>query len=184
MVRHAEPAGTFTRPGSKLVGVLSDPLSRVASMAIPHRVPIAHEPDYRTSHIGRYDDGQFFGSVTATMEQGSGGDDDWTRHKRWYAVLHRFDDDGAHTGSDIWFAGTSEDENASIDRADARLAEWLAALSGHVFDDIAIGLFQVEVDGHVFGLVDGSEDYDGEDHAEFLPDTLGFDPPWDGCYDT
>ena len=28
------------------------------------------------------------------------------------------------------------------------------------------------------------EEYDGEPHAEFLPDELGFDPPWDGVYDT
>ncbi|MET7879053.1 hypothetical protein [Micromonospora profundi] len=153
-------------------------------MAIPVRVPIAYEPDYHTRFIGQYDKGQFFGSVTATVEDGAGADDDWHRHKRWYAVLHRFDADGAHTDSDIWFAGTSEDEEASCDRAEARLVEWLDALPGRVFADIAIGLFQVEVDGHVFGLIDGSEDYDGEDHAEFVPDDLGFDPPWDGCYDT
>ncbi|WP_422739860.1 hypothetical protein ACN263_11935 [Micromonospora sp. WMMD729] len=153
-------------------------------MAIPDLVPIAHEPDYRTSTIGHYDKGQFFGSVTATLEDGVGADDDWYRHKRWYAVLHRFDADGTHTDSDIWFAGTSEHEDASIDRAEARLIEWLDALPGRVFADIAIRLFQVEVDGHVFGLVDWSEEYDGDDHAEFLPDDLGFDPPWDGCYDT
>ncbi|GIE85999.1 hypothetical protein Are01nite_24790 [Actinoplanes regularis] len=27
------------------------------------------------------------------------------------------------------------------------------------------------------------EDHD-EDHAELVPDDLGFDPPWDGSYDT
>ncbi|MGC4879900.1 hypothetical protein ACLQ26_26975 [Micromonospora sp. DT43] len=153
-------------------------------MAIPDRVPIAYESDYRTRHIGRYDKGQFFGSVTATLADGAGAEDDWYRHKRWYAVLHRFDDDGVHTDSDIWFAGTSEDEEASITRAEARLLDWLDGLPGRVFGDIAIGLFQVEVDGHVFGLVDWSAEYDGADHAEFLPDDLGFDPPWDGCYDT
>jgi formate hydrogenlyase regulatory protein HycA len=153
-------------------------------MAIPSVIPISYEPDYHTSSIGRYDDGQFFGSVTATLQAGTGGADDWFRYKRWYAVLHRFTDGGVHTGSDIWFAGTSEDEAVSVDRAEGRLAEWVAALPGHSFGDIAIGLFQVENDGHVFGLVDGSADYDGQDHAEFLPDTLGFDPPWDGSYDT
>ncbi|MEH1166848.1 hypothetical protein V6V47_15830 [Micromonospora sp. CPCC 205539] len=153
-------------------------------MAIPDRVPISYEPDYRTRYIGRYDEGQFFGSVTATLEDGSGAEDDWYRYKRWYAVLHRFDADGTHAGSDVWFAGTSEDEAASGDSAEAHLVEWLDALPGRVFADIAIRLFQIEVDGHIFGLVDESEEYDGEDHAEFLPDDLGFDPPWDGCYDT
>jgi formate hydrogenlyase regulatory protein HycA len=153
-------------------------------MAIPDRIPIAYEPDYRTDSIGTFDDGQFFGSVAATVEDGAGARDDWYRYKRWYAVLHKFDADGAHIGSQIWCAGTSEDEATSIDRARARLAEWLDALSGRVFGDIAIKLFHVEVDGHIFGLVDESEEYDGQDHAEFVPDDLGFDPPWDGCYDT
>lgn len=153
-------------------------------MAIPDRVPIKYERRYRTRYIGRYDDGQFFGSVTATLEDGCGAEPDWYRYKRWYAVLHRFDAEGAHTGSAIWFAGTSEKERASVRRAKAHLEEWLEALPGRVFGDIAIKLFHVEVDGHIFGLVDESEHYDGEDHAEFLPDDLGFDPPWDGIYDT
>ena len=153
-------------------------------MAIPDRVPIAHEPGYRTDTIGRYDDGQFFASVTATLADGAGGDPDWPRHKRWYAVLHRFDAGGRHTGSDVWFAGTSEDEGGSISKAEERLAGWLDELPGRAYGDIAVGLFQVTVDGHVFGLVDWSHEYDGEDHAEFLPDDLGFDPPWDGLYDT
>lgn len=153
-------------------------------MAIPERVPIAYEPDYRTSSIGTYEDGQFFGSVTATLDDGTGGMDDWYRYKRWYAVLHRFGADGAHTGSQIWCGGTSEDEKGSIDRAQARLTDWLETLPGRVLDDIAIKLFHVEFEGHTFGLVDWSEEYDGQDHAEFVPDDLGFDPPWDGCYDT
>ncbi|RIV40293.1 hypothetical protein [Micromonospora radicis] len=153
-------------------------------MAIPDRVPIVREPGYRTDTIGSYDGGQFFGSVTATLEDGTGNLPDWPRHKRWYAVLHRFDADGGHTGSQVWFAGTSEHEKMAIKSAEDRLSNWLAALPGRTFGDIAIKLFHTHVDGHVFGLVDLSERYDGRDHAELLPDTLGFDPPWDGCYDT
>jgi hypothetical protein len=85
-------------------------------VAIPDVVPIVHEPDYRTGTIGHYDKGQFFGSVTATLEDGAGAEDDWYRHKRWYAVLHRFDADG-------------------------------------------------QVFGQVFGLVDWSAEYDGNDHG-------------------
>jgi len=152
-------------------------------MAIPDRVPISHEPGYRTDSIGTFDGGQFFGSVTAAMNNGAGADD-WLRHKRWYAVLHRFDTAGTHIGSQIWYAGTSEDEAASIDRAQARLDEWLDTLSGRVLGDIAIKLFHIESDGHVFGLIDQSQEYDGQDHAELVPDDLGFNPPWDGIYDT
>jgi len=153
-------------------------------MAIPDRVPIAYEPEYRTSHIGVHDDGQFLGSVTATLDDGAAALRDWFRHKRWYAVLHRFDPDGTHVDSQIWCAGTSEHEDTSIERAQARLDEWLAALPGRTPGDIAVRLFRVEFDGHTFGLVDRSEEYDGDDHAELLPDELGFDPPWDGTYDT
>ncbi|BCB78268.1 hypothetical protein GCM10022251_31370 [Phytohabitans flavus] len=163
---------------------LSAACTSVRTMAIPDRVPIAHEPGYRTDTIGSFDHGQFFGSVTATLQDGAGSKPDWYRYKRWYAVLHQFDVDGGHTGSQTWFAGTSEDEDTSIRRAQECLAGWLEALPGRAFGDIAIKLFQVNVDGHVFGLVDESELYDGQDHAEFLPDDLGFDPPWDGCYDT
>ncbi|MEV6344828.1 hypothetical protein [Actinoplanes sp. NPDC051851] len=137
-------------------------------MAIPSRVPIAHEPGYRTDTIGTYDDGQFFGSVTAVLVPGD---------KRWYAVLHRFDAGGRHRESEIRAAG-------SPGEASELLTGWLGALPGRAFGDIAVGLFQVEVDGHVFGLIDGSEEYDGEDHAELVPDMLGFDDPWDGLYDT
>lgn len=163
---------------------MSAPGVSLPAMAIPERVPISHEPDYHTDTIGTYDDGQFLGSVTATLEDGSGAEADWYRHKRWYAVLHRFDHDGGHASSQVWFAGTSEQENDSIVKAEACLDRWLDALPGRAFGDIAIKLFQVEVDGHIFGLVDQSELYNGQDHAELLPDDLGFDPPWDGQYDT
>lgn len=99
-------------------------------------------------------------------------------------MLHRFDHDGDHTGSEIWCSGTSEHEADSIDKAETCLNDWLDALPGRVHGDIAIKLFQVKVDGQVFGLVDWSHLYDGREHAEFLPDSLGFDPPWDGVYDT
>lgn len=163
---------------------LSDPSSNVRTMAIPDLVPIVHEPGYHTATIGSYDGGQFFGSVTATLADGSADEDDWAPFKRWYAVLHRFDSQGTHTGSDIWFAGTDETYQASTRKAQARLDDWLDALPSRVYGDIAIRLFQVEFEGQVFGLVDESAEYDGADHAELLPDCLGFDPPWDGVYDT
>jgi len=165
-------------------GFLSYPSASISIMAIPERVPIAYEPGYRTGSIGTYEGGQFFGSVTATVEDGAGASAEWYRYKRWYAVLHRFGPDGTHTGSQIWCAGTSENENASIDSAEACLAGWLETLPGRVFGNIAVKLFQVEFEGHTFGLVDQSQEYGGQDHAELVPDDLGFDPPWDGCYDT
>jgi len=153
-------------------------------VAIPQRIPIRHEPGYHTDQIGRYADGQFFACVTAAFPTGFKFGDDWPTHKRWYAVLHRFDRDGHHRGSEIRYTGTSaEGEREVNDRAEQVLAGWLADLPEPTFGDISIRLFSVEVDDVVFGLVDESDDTRGE-HVELYPNQLGFYPPWDGEYDT
>jgi formate hydrogenlyase regulatory protein HycA len=45
-------------------------------MAIPTRIPIMYEPDYRTHWIGSFDGGQFFGSVAATVADPGGAASD------------------------------------------------------------------------------------------------------------
>ncbi|MEU5859965.1 hypothetical protein ABZ815_02240 [Nonomuraea sp. NPDC047529] len=108
-------------------------------MAVPDIIPIVHEPDHHTGTIGHWKGGQFFGSVVAAFREGYTHTDDWPRHKRWYAVLH-------------------------------------------TFDDIPIRPFRHTFDGVLFGLV--IETFEGEEHAEFHPDNIGFYEPWDGLYDT
>lgn len=149
-------------------------------MSIPARVPIQYERDAAPTCCGHYDDGQFFGSVINTYVPDR-SPDDW----RTYAVLHLFDPDGVHERSEIWWTvlQPGEDSPAHEDRADARLREWLSNLPGRANGDIAIGLFKTTVDGDLFGLVDQSDEY-GHDHAELVPDNLGFDPPWTGEFDT
>jgi hypothetical protein len=154
-------------------------------MAIPELIPIRCEPDYRTGTIGKFAEGQFFGWVTGAYAPGDpprGAD--WKAYQRWYAVLHRFDDEGRHTGTDAWCPGPGIREGAT-----ERLASWLDALPGRVYRDIAIRPFQLEVDGIRFGLVPECHgDYlegEGEvDWAEFYPGRLGFSAPWSGRYDT
>jgi formate hydrogenlyase regulatory protein HycA len=52
------------------------------------------------------------------------------------------------------------------------------------FGDIAIAPFAVEDDaGRRWGLFDRTAEY-GFPHAELLPNRLGFNPPWDGDFDT
>ena len=72
-------------------------------MAIPDRIPIAREEGYRTDAIGRFGGGQFLGFVTFTLPMPP--PDDWPRHCRCWAVLHRFDDDGNHLGTEAWSGG-------------------------------------------------------------------------------
>ncbi|WP_214318522.1 hypothetical protein [Nonomuraea sediminis] len=151
-------------------------------MPVPEIIPIGYEPDYHTDTIGRWDGGQFLGSVVPAFPEGYTHTSDWQAHKRWYAVLHTFDADGHHLGSRIERTGTDADHRASVDTAQARLMEWLDALPGHRFGDIAIRPFRHSDDDVLFGLV--IETFEGEEHAELYPDQLGFYEPWDGSYDT
>ncbi|MEV7360097.1 hypothetical protein [Kitasatospora sp. NPDC091276] len=168
-------------------------------MSVPDLIPIRYEPDYRTRTIGRCEGGQFLASVTAAFPEVGTDVGNWQAQKRWFAVLHRFDDAGRHLDSRIHSTGTTADgEKAAVEAARALLADWLDALPGRAYGDIAIAPFAVRVEGSLFGLVietdeedetDGEEEEEGEDGeggvwAELYPDGLGFHAPWDGCYDT
>ncbi|MER7578985.1 hypothetical protein [Kitasatospora sp. NPDC097691] len=150
-------------------------------MNVPELIPIRHEPEGRTRTIGRWQGGEFFASVTGPVDR-----------PEWYAVLHRFDSAGRHLDSRIRATGTGPEARELLD-------EWLDALPGRAYGNIAVAPFEVRVDGVLFGLVieedDEADEYDGdgdedEDEgayrltAELHPDGLGFHAPWCGCYDT
>jgi formate hydrogenlyase regulatory protein HycA len=152
-------------------------------MAIPDLIPIAREEGYRTDTIGRFDGGQFLGFVTFTLPMPP--PDDWPRHKRYYAVLHRFDDDGNHLGTEAWFAGVAADGEGDVHaRASSRLDAMIAALGEVEYGDVSVKLFSVEVDGETFGLVDASDPDEEVEEVELKPNYLVFFEPWDGSYDT
>lgn len=152
-------------------------------VAVPELIPIKRVPGYHTDTIGRYADGQFFACVTGAHARLLRPDADLAQQQRWYAVLHRFDHEGHHTGSDIQFTGTTGDgRRASVDEAVHLLRQWLGELADPVYGDIAVKPFRTELDGVVFGLVDVSDEHG--DHVELYPNHLGFFPPWNGSYDT
>ncbi|MEV7008877.1 hypothetical protein [Streptosporangium sp. NPDC051022] len=151
-------------------------------MTVPEIIPISYEPDYHTDTIGHWEGGQFLGSVVAVFPKGYTHTDDWPAHKHWHAVLHTFDASGHHLASRIERTGTEADHRASVDAAQGLLEQWLDELPGRRFGDIAIRPFRHEFDGVLFGLV--IETFEGTEHAELYPDTLGFYEPWDGLYDT
>lgn len=171
-------------------------MARVSVVAVPDVIPIAHEAGYRTDTIGQYDGGQFLASVTYAFRRGYSRDDGpWEDHKLLFVVLHTFEVNGDHRGSDIWCAGTQREAMQAGSRsrdhdvlatADARLANLLDALPGREYTDIAIRPFQVVFDDVLFGLVveRHGEDVAEDDWAELYPDELGFHEPWDGQYDT
>lgn len=158
-------------------------------MPVPDLIPVAHEPDYRTATIGRYDGGQFFASLTYAFRDGYNVTwGDWQDHKLAFAVLHRFDHDGHHVGSEVLAGGTVREEQDGVTFAPGP-EEWLAArldaLPGREFGSIAIRPFQTVHHGVLFGLVlERHGEGPGDDWAELYPDQLGFHEPWDGLYDT
>jgi formate hydrogenlyase regulatory protein HycA len=134
------------------------------AMPVPDRIPIAHEPGRRTDLIGAWDDGLFFAGFCRNT------------------YLHLFDHDGKHVRSHIGIA--EEDLGTDDVRACmSRLEEIVKALPGHRFGDIAVRLFRVEHGGRKWGLFDRTDGH-RMPHVEMEPDSLGFNPPWNGLYDT
>jgi formate hydrogenlyase regulatory protein HycA len=165
---------------------ISDMLGGAEDVAVevPQSIKIAREKGYHTDRIGKYAAGnQFMGFVTATAPRPRPKDrkTPW----RWYAVLHTFDKKGKHLNTDAWFAGTAgSGARKAVTRAEAKLDQMIAALGQVKYGDIKVGLFQVPIDGHTFGLVDASEPEEGYASIHLLPNNLAFFEPWDGTYDT
>jgi len=153
-------------------------------MPAPQSIKIRREEGYHTDCIGKYGDGsQFMGFVTATLPIPL--PKNWQAKKRWYAVLHTFDKKGKHLNTEAWFAGTTASgERDAIEKARTRLDEMVSALGEVKYGNIKVGLFQVQIDGHTFGLVDASEPEEGYQSIHLLPNDLAFFAPWDGTYDT
>lgn len=153
-------------------------------MAVPKSIKIAREEGYHTDRIGKYGDGnQFMGFVTATLPMPL--PKDWQSKKRWYAVLHTFDKKGNHLNTEGWFAGTTASgERKAVDKAQAKLDQMITALGKVKYGNIKVGLFQVQIDNHTFGLVDASEPDEDYESIHLLPNDLAFFAPWDGTYDT
>ncbi|MHA6764111.1 hypothetical protein [Streptacidiphilus sp. PAMC 29251] len=147
-------------------------------MPMPEILPIRHEPDHRTETIGRHRGGQFFGYATGVR-----GSD------RFYAVLHLFDHDGTHLHTRVWPTAADRSEDPRVDEVLAKLEDWLTALPGREYGDIAVRRFEETIDGQQFGLVaeshgDYPEGAEEDDWIELYPAGLGFHAPWDGHYDT
>lgn len=154
-------------------------------MAIPETIKIERVEDYWTHDIGRYGVGnQFMAFIVATSPDNLRGKD-WKEHKRWYAVLHIFNEQGDHLYSQANFTGvTADGENAVVDRARAKRDEMIGGLANIIYCDVSIKLFSVTIEGHIFGLVDVTEPEDEHEEVELKPNYLVFYPPWDGSFDT
>jgi hypothetical protein len=161
-------------------------------LAIPEIVPVSREGGNYSACMGFYsldiEDNQFWGRVVAFHTPPPvPRPTDWQTEKRWYSVLHKFDGRGRHIGTDHWFAGIDRPWGNATTLANAKLNEMVAALGEVEYADIGIRLFQIVIDGGIFGLMDVSKPEEGPDFAERVamePGNLLFHAPWDGGYFT
>jgi formate hydrogenlyase regulatory protein HycA len=149
----------------------------------------------RFENVGQLPDRtQFMAYVTGAFPGGVKYPDptsDWRTKKRWLAVIHRFDAQGNHIGSESKLGGYDiEGRDVAGQKAWNELEEMYTALTGYQepkFCDIWVKPFSVEIDGVIHGLFyEHWKDGDFEHECVMLePRDIMFHPPWDsGAYST
>jgi len=165
-------------------------------LAAPDKLLILYEDfdDGRFSHIGRYGAGNQFMAYTTyaspkhyhTEESTPDGQMIWRLHTNCFAILHRFDSDGHHLGTDIERLEGIEDSEV---RDQAKFEAIIDKLGQVEFCDIQVKPFRIEIGKIVHGLIYECEfwEEDGEEHEWVMlePNDIMFHPPWDsGEYST
>ena len=167
-------------------------------MAPPDKIRVPYE-DFdgaRFNWIGRSADGnQFMAFVTGAFpgrERYFDTTGDWQQRKSWNAVIHKFDSDGRHVGSEAKRAGFDiEGRDIAGGKAWKHLTVMLvsAGLRNPKLCDIQIKPFSTEIEDVVYELeyVHEIDEYDGCEHEYVMlwPNDVMFHPPWDsGEYST
>lgn len=151
-------------------------------MNFPRKIPVSRIEDYHTHYMGKASDGrQFWGYCTFAFEvpiwEYKG--ENWQRNRLEYLLLHTFDKNGAYLSTRYRLLGTTDQiDDAEVDR---ELETWVRELGEVEFTDVEIELFQIVIDGRIFGLVPNQE---GESIDLEPCSTISFQEPWDGEYYT
>jgi formate hydrogenlyase regulatory protein HycA len=152
-------------------------------MSIPKKIKIKRIEDFYTKCIGKHSEGQFMAFITATLPTPI--PKDWERHKRWYTVLHTFNNVGRHIKTEAWFAGTSADGEEIVGKkARTKRDEMVATLKDVVFNDVEVELFSTVIDGFTFGLLNASKPDENYESIHLLPNDFAFFAPWNGEFET
>lgn len=154
-------------------------------MAIPEILPISRMEDYYTHYLGIYSDGrQFWGreSVTVLFSTGSllpSGEIADKELRGEFVILHFFDKYGTHLNTEHKYVGISEESD--LEQMKATLESWIDEGGTWEFADISVKLFQIHIQGFVFGLQLNEQ----SESIDLLPDySISFMEPWDGEYYT
>jgi hypothetical protein len=149
-------------------------------MPIPEKIRVTRMIDYHTHFIGKYDNGkQFFGYnhfINTPFKSG----DDWQNYRHEYVVLYLFDEKGDFKSYKHHYAGTTANLNCDTEK---KLKEMVKGLGKVRYCNIKVKPFEIEIDGHIFGLIPKTDD--GYERVELHPsNVIAFTEPWVGEYDT
>lgn len=158
--------------------------SSQVNMPIPKIIKIKREAGFHTDQIGITEKSkQFMGFVVAAA---SDSQDKSTNKENlsWFAVLHIFENNGVHINTEAVCTGNYIDGTEAVEKAEKQLRQMIKGLGRVSYRDINVKLFQVQVKGITFGLIDRSVKEENHERIDLLPNGLSFSAPWNGLYDT
>ena len=160
-------------------------IREITKMAVPDKIKIIKD-DYRFEFVGKYNfENQFMAFITASLPNSM--PQNWQEHKRWYAIIHKFNSDGIHIDTEHFWGGTTADgEDNIFPNLENKLGEMVSQLNDLELGEISVKPFQIEIDGRLFGLIYNyyEEDDEGHEWIELEPNGVVFYSPWEGDYDT
>ena len=94
-------------------------------------------------------------------------------------MKYLFDAEGNFLKQEHWFGGTTS--SFDRDRMESEKQKMLSGLGEYELCEIEVKPFQIEINGHTFGLIPNHEC----NSIDLMPgNTISFREPWDGEYDT
>ncbi len=154
--------------------------SKNTESIIPKRILVMRMEEYHTHYLGKTANGKlFFGSVTFAHKKPH-----WevtpelkSQNRLEFAILYLFDQNGKFLEHKYW--STEKDEERL--KAEEKIEEMIAELGQITFCDIELETFEVTIEGIKCGLIPNEE----SESVDLYPsNTISFQEPWDGEYNT
>ena len=154
--------------------------SKITDSKVPKRIPIMRMEEYHTHYLGKTNDGKlFFGSETFANKKPH-----WevkpellSQNRIEFAILYLFDQKGKYLEHKYW----STELDNERQNTNEKLEEMVAELGQVIFCDIEVETFEISIDGIKCGLI---PDEKSESIDLYPSNTISFEEPWDGEYNT